>query len=183
MCYGVSLPARKLKPYFQEHRITVLCTTRLGDIMGNRDAAVRIAKWAIQLGDHHITYESSTTVKSHALADFLIEWVDMEYLSPPPDYTHWRMHFGGSKMHTILRVDIVLTSAKDDQLQYVLQIHSATSNNVAEYEALIHGLRLAKEIGVRCILYIDDSYLVVQQVTFEWDTRDANMASYRFLVQ
>ena len=30
-----------------------------------------------------------------------------------------------------------------------LQIHFAASNNVAEYEALVHGLRLAKEIGVR----------------------------------
>ena len=39
-------------------------------------------------------------------------------------------------------------SPKKDQLKYVLQIHFAASNNVAEYEALIHGLRVAKEIGI-----------------------------------
>ncbi|KAK1685052.1 hypothetical protein QYE76_045900 [Lolium multiflorum] len=52
-----------------------------------------------------------------------------------------------------------------------------------EYEALIHGLKLAKEIGVRCILCFGDSDLVIQQASGDWDAKDANMASYRFHVQ
>ncbi|KAK1612568.1 hypothetical protein QYE76_036241 [Lolium multiflorum] len=47
-----------------------------------------------------------------------------------------------------LGAGIVITSPKGDRLDYVLQIHFAASNNVAEYEALIHGLKLAKEIGL-----------------------------------
>ena len=65
----------------------------------------------------------------------------------------------------------------------MLQIHFAASNNVAEYEALIHGLRLAKELGIHRILCYGDSDLVVQQSSGDWDAKDANMASYRFLVQ
>jgi hypothetical protein len=57
------------------------------------------------------------------------------------------------------------------------------SNNVAEYEALVHGLKLAKEIGIRRILCFGDSDLVVHQVSGQWDVKDANMASYRFYVQ
>ena len=53
---------------------------------------------------------------------------------------------------------------------------------MAEYEALIHGLRLAKELGIRQILCYGDSDLVVQQSSGDWDTKDTNMASYRFLV-
>ena len=71
---------------------------------------------------------------------------------------------------------IVITSPKGDRLDYVLQIHFAASNNVAEYEALIHGLKLAKEIGVHRILCFGDSDLVIQQASGEWDARDANMA-------
>ena len=93
------------------------------------------------------------------------------------------MHFDGSKMRTGLGAGIVLTSPKGDKLKYVLQIHFAASNNVAEYEALIHGLRLAKELGIRRILCYGDSDLVVQQSSGDWDAKDANMASYRFLVQ
>jgi hypothetical protein len=62
-------------------------------------------------------------------------------------------------------------------------MHFRASNNVAEYEALVHGLKLAKEIGIRRILCFGDSDLVVHQVSGEWDVKDANMASCRFYVQ
>ena len=93
------------------------------------------------------------------------------------------MHFDDSKMRTGLGAGVVLTSPKGDKLKYALQIHFAASNNMAEYEALIHGLRLAKELGIRRILCYGDSDLVVRQSSGDWDAKDANMASYRFLVQ
>ena len=77
---------------------------------------------------------------------------------------------------------IVLTSPKGDKLRYTLQIYFSASNNVDEYEVLIHGLLLAKELGIRRILCYGDSDLVVQQSSGDWDAKDANMASYRFLV-
>jgi ribonuclease HI len=82
-----------------------------------------------------------------------------------------------------LGASVVLTSPKGDKLQYVLQMHFCASNNIAEYEALVHGLKLAKEIGIQRILCFGDSDLVVHQVSGEWDAKDANMASYRFYVQ
>jgi ribonuclease HI len=92
------------------------------------------------------------------------------------------MNFDGSKMDGGLGASIVLISPKGDKLHYMLQIHFTTSNNVTEYEALIHGLKLAKEIGIQRILYFGDSDLVVHQVSGDWDAKDANMSSYRFYV-
>jgi hypothetical protein len=125
-------------------------------------------------------YKPRTTIKSQIIADFFADWGEHQHLPPAPDSTHWRMHFDGSKMLGGLGAGVILTSPKGDKLQYVLQIHFRASNNVAEYEALVHGLKLAKEIGVRRILYFGDSDLVVHQVSGEWD---ANMASYHFYVQ
>ncbi|XBI53409.1 hypothetical protein VPH35_035643 [Triticum aestivum] len=183
MCYGVYFAAKKLKPYFQEHPITVVCTAPLAEIIGNRDASGRVAKWAIALAPYTIFYQPRTAIKSQALADFLVYWAETQYLPPAPDSTHWRMHFDGSKMRSGLGAGIVLTSPKGDKLIYTLRIHFTASNNVAEYEALVHGLRLAKELGIRRILCYGDSDLVVQQSSGDWDARDANMASYRFLIQ
>ena len=183
MCYGVYFTAKKLKPYFQEHPVTVVCTAPLAEIIGSRDASGRVAKWAIELAPYTIFYQPRTAIKSQALADFLVDWAETQYLPPAPDSTHWRMHFDGSKMRTGLGAGVILTSPKGDKLRYTLQIHFAASNNVAEYEALIHGLRLAKELGIRRILCYGDSDLVVQQSSGDWDAKDANMASYRFLVQ
>ena len=60
----------------------------------------------------------------------------------------------------------MLSSPKGNRLCYALQIHFAASNNVAEYKALVHGLRLSKELGIRRILCYGDSDLVVQQCSF-----------------
>ena len=113
-------------------------------IIGSRDASGRVAKWAIELAPYTIFYQPRTAIKSQALADFLVDWAETQYLPPAPDSTHWRMHFDGSKMRTGLGAGIVLTSPKGDKLKYTLQIHFAASNNVAEYEALIHALPRSK---------------------------------------
>jgi ribonuclease HI len=93
------------------------------------------------------------------------------------------MHFDGSKTIHGLGAGIVLSSPKNDQLRYVLQSHFTASNNVAEYEALVHGLKVSKDIGIHRIMCFSDSELVIQQCSDIWDAHDANMGSYRFLVQ
>jgi ribonuclease HI len=100
-------------------------------------------------------------MKSQIIKDFFADWGEHRYLPQAPDSTHWRMHFDGSKMLRGLGASIVLTSPKGDKLHYALQMHFHTSNNVAEYEALVHGLKLAKEIGIQRILCFGDSDLVV----------------------
>ena len=177
------MTAKKLKHYFQEHDMRVVCATPISDIINNKDASGRVAKWAIELAPYTPSYETRDAIKSQALADFLVDWAEIQYQPPPLDLNYWRMHFDGSKSTTGLGAGVVLTSPKGDQLKYVLQIHFAASNNVAEYEALVHGLKVAKEIGIRRIECFGDSDLVVQQSSGNWDALDANMGLYRFLVQ
>jgi hypothetical protein len=150
------MAARKLKHYFEEHPITVVSTTPLSEIIGCKDASGRVAKWAIELAAHSIQYKPRTTIKSQIIADFFADWGEHQYLPPAPDFTHWCMHFDGSKLLGGLGAGVVLTSPKGDKLQYVLQMHFRASNNVAEYEALVHGLKMAKEIGIRRILCFGD---------------------------
>ena len=52
------------------------------------------------------------------------------------------------------------------------------SNNEAEYEALLAGLRNAKALGVRSLTIFSDSQLVTSQLTGEYQARDDRMASY-----
>ena len=92
----------------------------LSEIIGCRDASGLVAKWVLELASHTILYEPRTAIKSQALADFLIDWTETQYLPPPPDSTHWRMHFDGSKMRLGLGDDIVLSSPKGDRLRYAL---------------------------------------------------------------
>ncbi|KAK1614120.1 hypothetical protein QYE76_019637 [Lolium multiflorum] len=61
----------------------------------------------------------------------------------------------------------------------ISNIHFEATNNMAEYEALLHGLRIAKEIGIKHIICCGDSDLVAQQVAGTWNARNSVMAAYR----
>jgi ribonuclease HI len=50
-----------------------------------------------------------------------------------------------------------------------LQIHYKAFNNGAEYEALIHGLRIAVSFGIKCLQAFGDSKVIIEQVNKEWD--------------
>ena len=68
------MASRKLKQYFLGHPITMVSSAPLGDIIQNRDATGRVAKWAIELGPHGLKYMPRTTIKSQELVDFINDW-------------------------------------------------------------------------------------------------------------
>jgi ribonuclease HI len=89
------------------------------------------------------------------------------------------MHFDSSKLLHGSGAGVTLKSPKGDELSYVLQIHFPTTNNITEYEALLHGVHVAKEIGVQHIMCCGDSDLVAQQVAGTYKARNKVMAAYR----
>jgi len=73
---------------------------------------------------------------------------------------------------------ILFVSPNKDKLCYVLRILFLTSNNIAEYEACLHGIRLAVELGVKRLYVHGDSALVINQLNKEWDTTHEKMDLY-----
>jgi ribonuclease HI len=69
-------------------------------------------------------------------------------------------------------------SPQGEQLKYVLQIYYKASNNGAEYEALIHGLRIVVFLGIKRLLAFGDSKVVIEQVNKEWDCVKGTMDAY-----
>src|SRR3954469_21940166 len=177
--YAVFMASRKLRHYFQECSIIVASEVPLNDIINNRDATRRIAKWAIELLPFDITYKPRGAIKSQVLADFVAEWTEAELPKEYGTYSSWIMHFEGSKMLAGLGAGVVLTSPTGDTVQYVLQIMYTDSNNAAEYEALLHGLRMAVSMGIQCLEVRGDSNLAISQINGDFDAKDPKMAAYR----
>ena len=59
---------------------------------------------------------------------------------------------------------VLFVSPSKEQLRYVLRIHFPASNNAAEYEACLHGLRIAVELGVKRLYVYGDLALVINQL-------------------
>jgi hypothetical protein len=74
---AILITSRKLRHYFDEHKITVVIDFSLSDILHNRDATGRISKWTVELGALNIEFTPRKAIKSQALADFIAEWIEI----------------------------------------------------------------------------------------------------------
>ena len=77
----------------QECLIMVASEVPLNNIINNRDATGRIAKWAIELLLFDIMYKSRRAIKSQVLADFVAEWTEAELPKEYGAYSNWIMNF------------------------------------------------------------------------------------------
>jgi ribonuclease HI len=150
----------------------------LGEVIQNPEAEGRIAKWALELMGQNITYAPRSFIKSQVLADFVVEWTEMQ--TPPAKIEHetWIMYFDGSVMKEGAGVGLVFISPLGVRMEYMVRLHFPTSNNTSEYEALINGLQIAGELEIKRLEIKGDSELVVGQVMKDKNCVDLKMATY-----
>jgi hypothetical protein len=82
LLYVLLITSRKLRHYFQAHKIVVPSSFPLGEIIRNRDANGRIIKWSVELGEFEIEFCPRQVIKSQILADFVSECTEIQM--PPP---------------------------------------------------------------------------------------------------
>nr|GEV23008.1 reverse transcriptase domain-containing protein [Tanacetum cinerariifolium] len=140
-----------------------------------------IKKWSVMLGEHNITYRPRTYVKGHILLDFLVEKPN----EAPPDTSMvetsqepWTLFTDGSSCVDGSGVGLILTSPKGTEFTYPLRFQFTASNNEAEYKALIAGLWIATQMGVRNVHVSVDSKLVANQVLGTYVAKEENMIKY-----
>jgi ribonuclease HI len=164
------------------HPIIVVNEAPLSNILNKPEATGRVSLWGIELCPLDITYEKRKAIKSHVLPDFTAEWLELQNTGPPDLSSVWTMYFNGSKRVQGAGAGVVLISPQGDKLKCVLRISfPQASNNEAEYEALLHGMKMAKACGATRLKIFGDSNLVVQQVMNCCDAISDNMTVYKNL--
>ena len=91
----------------------------------------------------------------------------------------WTLHFDGSKCKEGVGAGCILTDPKGDKNLIACRLEFECTNNTAEYEALIHGLNKAIELGVRKIHIFGDSEIIVKQVKNYIHCVSAHLLNYR----
>jgi ribonuclease HI len=76
LLYAVLLTARKLRHYFDDHKVIVATGFPIGNVLHNKEAVGRTTKWACELGAHDIEFRPRTAIKTQALVDFVSEWTE-----------------------------------------------------------------------------------------------------------
>jgi ribonuclease HI len=132
----------------------------------------------VEIMGETISFAPWKAIKSQVLADFVAEWVDTQLPAVPIQPELWTMFLDGSLMKTGAGAGLLFISPLGKHLRYVLRLHFLASNNVAEYEALVNGFRIAIELGVRRLDAHGDSQLVIDQVMKNSHCRDKKMKAY-----
>ncbi|XP_024190475.1 uncharacterized protein LOC112194472 [Rosa chinensis] len=154
-------------------------------------SACRIGKWVLPLSEFSLQYVPQKAVKGQAIADFLAHHPTLEIpalkeleiactnttrpdLACIPEYAVWYqatvslqpwvLFFDGSRTDTLAGAGIVLENPAGDRFSYSFQLTFQCTNNQAEYEALIIGLEVLLEMGVRDVQIRGDSQLVINQL-------------------
>ena len=187
------LGTRKLPHYFQAHTMVVLTQLPLKTILRNADYTGRIARWGTILGAFDIKYMPRTSVKGQVLADLVAEFTEpkvdellanrnkdeklvdtISQYCPPT----WEVHVDGASNQKGAGVGLVLTSSEMVIIEKSLRLDFPTTNNEAEYEALLEGMAMVQRMGGKSIKLFSDSRLVVNQVKGEFEAKDERMRGY-----
>jgi hypothetical protein len=149
LLYAALMTTRKLKHYFLAHTVQVVSDQPLACVLQSKDATGQIAQWAMEIRQYDVESVPWWAIKSQALADFIAEWMDSDVRGISDLSDHWVMYFDGSYTLKGAGVGVVLIPPEGDMLKYEIQIEFSPTNNIAEYEGLVTGLRLTKELGIR----------------------------------
>ncbi|GKE97287.1 reverse transcriptase domain-containing protein, partial [Tanacetum coccineum] len=171
-----------------------------GQVLNNSGASGRLAKWVVELGAYGITYVPRVAIKGQVLADFLVDTPTeinatpevannprvedilessnaREDLTPSP--RAWRLYTDGASNNEGSGAGLILIAPDEVEYSYALHLNLSNSNNDAEYEALLAGLRRAKEMQVKDIHAFVDSKLVASQVQGSYEAKGERMIKYR----
>jgi ribonuclease HI len=106
--------------------------------------------------------------------------MDLQNTGSPDLSSAWTMYFDVSKRLESAPAGVVLISPQGDKIGNVMQMSFPnTSNNEAEYEALLHGMRMEKACGVTRLKIFGDSNLTDRQVMNKCNVVSDNMIAYR----
>jgi hypothetical protein len=146
--YAVVMASHKIRHYFEAFKVRVTLDRGLGELFRNPEASAGIAKWAAELFGYNIIFEPRTTIKSQVVADFIVDWTGPVGLQQEHLETIWTRG-----CHAGAGAAAIITSPAGVKYRYIACLSFAVesdrcTNNIAEYEVIILGLRKLRALDV-----------------------------------
>lgn len=175
---AVMVTARKLRHYFLSHKVVVRTNIPLKQILGKPDLSGRMVKWAIELSEYNVDFETRTAIKAQALADFLQETTRvMTY-----NMKIWKAYVDGSVIKEGSGAGIYMQAPGKQEYRFAIKFNLPASNNDAEYKALIRCLYILHGLEAYNIVVHSNSQLVKHQVLGMCEKKEEKMIAYVNLV-
>ncbi|XP_026459396.1 uncharacterized protein LOC113360061 [Papaver somniferum] len=189
-CLALIYATQKSRSYLLSHETIVAATANPITYLATKPVlSGRTARWLRQLSEFDLKYQRSKGVRGKSFADLLAAFPSMDMteirdeipgeVAEVEDEERWTMFFDSSSYGSYGGEGIVFEIPKRELSSFAFKIDFECSNNVAEYEALILGLQMAKELNLGEIDIKGDSELVRNQVSGNFQVKEAHLAPYR----
>ncbi|GKV11870.1 hypothetical protein SLEP1_g23088 [Rubroshorea leprosula] len=149
--FALVYTAWKLRAYLQSHQIVVYTDLPLRKILQKPKLSGRLIGWSVELSEYDLKFQLRTTIKGQAMADFLVECISAIFEEKAPERPVWVLYVDGAANIEGSSAGAVLVGPDGFKSEHALRFKFQTTNNVAEYEALIYGLKLVSELKVQSI--------------------------------
>ncbi|GJT98254.1 reverse transcriptase domain-containing protein [Tanacetum coccineum] len=172
--------SKRLKRYFQAHTVVVITNQPMKQLLSSSEISGRMLKWKFELEGYDIQYRPRTAIKGQILADFIVERPEEESpdeLMAEPEVLPepWTLFTDGSSCVDGSGAGLILTNPEGAEFTYAMRFRFDATNNEAEYEALIAGLRIAEKMGIKNLQANVDSKLVANQVNGSYIAKESGM--------
>jgi ribonuclease HI len=182
IAYAVIMAARKLRHYFEGHRIRVITNQHLNDLFANREASTRIIKWGAELSEYIVDFERRSAIKSQVLVDFDVDWTSPAQNSEEEIPIPWIVQCDGAWCHKGVGISAVVTSPAGVVIRYAARLifvnNENSTNNTIEYEALLLALRKMKALGQQTFIIRTDSKVIPEHIEKESEARNPVLMKY-----
>ncbi|CAM8912699.1 unnamed protein product [Rhodiola kirilowii] len=190
ICLALVFAVQKLRHYMQAHTVHVVSKADpIKYILSRPVLSGRLAKWAMLLKQYDLVFVPQRATKGQAIADFFAdhpvpaEWEfsidlpgeDIFYIDVLPP---WQMFFDGAARRDGAGAGVVFVSPENHLLPFSFTLTQLCSNNMAEYQALLLGLQMARQIRIDEMDIYGDSQLVINQVLGEYEVRKDDLIPY-----
>ncbi|KAK0581236.1 hypothetical protein LWI29_011631 [Acer saccharum] len=128
--------------------------------------------------------ETRTAIKAQAVADFVAEFTEPSIevarmmVEQNKKIFKWQLRVDGSSNTHSSGAGVVVSTPEGDSVECALRFDFKATNNQAEYEALIAGLKVCTVLGADEVEIFSDSQVVVNQVLDKYQARDESMITY-----
>ncbi|XP_027155474.1 uncharacterized protein LOC113755765 [Coffea eugenioides] len=197
-CCALAWAAQKLRHYLLSHTTYLISRSDpLKYLLEKPMLTGRLAKWQIILSEFDIVFTSQKAVKGQVIADHLAENPRDDDYQPLRTYfpdervlfvsaaddiseqsPEWRLFFDGASNSLGVGIGAVLVSPEGKHYPAAAKLQFACTNNMAEYEACIFGLKMALEMEIKELIAFSDSDLLVNQTLKQWITKDSKILPY-----
>ncbi|KAE8676162.1 Tubulin alpha-1 chain [Hibiscus syriacus] len=200
LCCALVWTTRRLRQYMLYHTTWLISKLDpLKFLMESPALTGRMARWQMLLSEFDIIYVNQKAIKGSVIADFLASRVSNDYqplnfnfpdedllcismneeVRTNDEFATWKLYFDGASNALGRGIGAVLISPENVYYPFTSRLEFFCTNNMAEYEACVMGLKAAIERKIKFLKIYGDSSLVVYQLRGEWETKDPKLLEYR----